>query len=170
MNGPFCIILAIVAALSGCAGHSGSRVMDLPPNPHRGAPRALLNVLQPITRGRHHRIEFALLGAPRYESLRNLIAYRFSILVDGKIFQRIDWVNPRISRYFVWVIPGNFTRKIRNNHITVYVEVCNLAGYTYSGTPLLTEPFTRTSVQLHVSHPVAGGQFGKHFETSYPVL
>lgn len=144
--------------------------MGLPSDPHRGAPRALLSVSQPIIRGRNHRIEFALLGSPRYENLRTLVAYRLSILADGKVFQTLTWANPRISRYFVWTISARYTRNIQNDYIVVHVEVCNLAGYTYSGTPLLTEPFTRAAVSLRVSHPVAGGQFGRHLETSYPVL
>ena len=170
MNGQYAAIFAFLVLLPNCAGHTVHGVMGLPPNPHQGAPRALLNVRQPLIRGRHHRIEFALLGSPRHESLQNPVAYRFSILADRKVYQKLRWANPQVSRYFVWVISADFSRKIRGTYITVYVEVCRLAGYTYSGTPILTKPFTQDSVKLRVSHPVAGDQFGRHLETSYFVL
>lgn len=169
VNDQFAAIFALLVLLSSCAGQTGPGVMGLPPNPHRGAPRALLHVLQPLIRGQHHRIEFALLGSPRYESLRNPVAYRFSVLANWKIYQEISLVNPQVSRYFVWVIPARVTREIRNDYITVRVEVCRLARYTYSGTPLLSEPFTQHTIRVLVSHPVAGGQFG-YSETPYFVL
>ena len=170
VNGLSCIVIAVVAALSGCAGHHDAGVVGLPPNPHRGAPRALLNVSQPVIRGRNHRVEFALLGSPRSPKLQASVAYRFILLADGEIYREISWANPRVSRFFVWIIPARATREIRDDYITVHVEVCNLAGYTYSGTPILTEPFTRDAVRLRVSHPIAGGQFEQHLETPYPVL
>ena len=170
MNGQFATIFALLVLLPTCAGHTSPGIIDLPPNPYRGAPRALLNVRQPLIRGRHHRIEFALLGSPRYENLRNPVAYQFSILADGTVYREIIRANPQISRFHVWFISADFSRKIRGTHITVYVEVYRLAGYTYSGIPILTKPFTRDSVKLRVSHPVAGGQFERHLETSYFVL
>ena len=170
MNAAPCIALAVMAALSGCVRPHSIGVVGLPPNPHRGSPRALLNVSQPIIRGRNHRIELALLGSPRYESLRTQVAYRIAVLADGKVFRTISWANPKISRFFTWTISARYTRNIQSDYITVHVEVCNLAGYTYSGTPLLTEPFTRAAVVLRVSYPVAGGQFDQHHEAPYPVL
>jgi hypothetical protein len=170
VNAPSCVIITIAVVFSGCARPHDNGVMGLPPNPHRGAPRALLNVSQPLIRGRNHQIEFALLGSPHNPKLQATVAYRFSALADGKVFQEISWVNPQVSRYFVWVIPARVTHEIRDNYITIHVEVCNLAGYTYSGTPLLTKPFTQDTVRLRVSHPIAGGQFEQHLETSYPVL
>ena len=170
MNGPFHIALALTAALSGCAGQHGL-AMGLPPTPHRGEPRALLNVSQPLIRGRTHLVEFALLGSPRSPKLQVPVAYQFSILARGRILhQEVAWANPQISRYFVWVIPGSYTYDLQSDYVTVHVEVCNLAGYTYSGTPLLTKPFTRDAVRLRVSHPVAGGQFERHLEAPYPIL
>ncbi len=163
-----CIVIGIVATLAGCAGHQGSGRLGLPPNPHRGPPRAVLNVRQPVIRGRNHRIEFALLGSPRSPKLQRMVAYRFTILADGEIFQEVSWANPQVTRYFLWVIPAHYTREFVGDYIIVHVDVCNLAGYTYSGTPLLTEPFTQDAVRLHVMHPVAGGNFGK--QTAYFVL
>lgn len=171
MNAAPCIILAIVATLSGCTGHRNTGIVGLPPNPHRGAPRAVLNVSQPIIRGRNHLIEFALLGSPRHSELQAPVAYQFTLLIPTKILhQEIAWVNPRVSRFFVWVIPGHYTLGLRSDYLTIHVEVSNLAGYTYSGVPLLTKPFARAVVRLRLSHPVAGGQVGQHFETPYFVL
>ena len=166
MNGGAICLLVV---LSGCAGHSGSGVVGLPSNPHRGAPRAVLNVREPVIRGRNHRIEFALLGSPQYANLRAPVAYRFTILADGTFYQEINWTNPQVSRFFAWTIPARYTRELRDDYITVHVAVCNLAGYTYAGTPLLTEPFTRDAVRLRVSHPVAGGQLDQ-YAAPHPIL
>ncbi len=141
--------------------------MGLPPNPHRGPPRALLNMQKYVVRGQHHRVELALLGSPRYEALRTLVAYRFSLVTsEGILFREVSWVNPTVTRHFVWEIPGRVTLTLPSVTI-IHVEVCNLAGYTYSGTPIISEPFTRTAAPLRVLHTVAGGNLGR---TPYPVL
>ena len=98
-----------------------------------------------------------------------LVAYRFTLLHAGGFYQEVTFANPRISRYYVWMIPARYTRDLKGDYITIHVEVCNFAGYTYSGRPVLTEPFTRDAVRLRVSHPVAGGQLDRT-EAPYPVL
>ena len=167
MNAKTCIVFGIMATLAGCAQHSPDGRLGLPSNPHRGAPRAVLNVSGPVIRGRSHRIEFALLGSPRNPKLQRPVVYRFTLLAEDSFYQELAWANPTVSRYFTWTIPGRFTQQLRGRYLTIHVDVCNLAGYTYSGTPLLTEPFTRDVARLRVMHPVAGGNLGR---TPHPVL
>jgi hypothetical protein len=97
------------------------------------------------------------------------VAYRFSILDGDEIYTEVSWANPQVTRYHSWTIPGRYTQDLTSDHITLHVEVCNLAGYTYSGTPILTEPFARDAVRLKVMHPVAGGNLERQ-KTPHPAL
>ena len=154
------VAILALAAIVACAGHHGE-ITPLPTNPHKGAPRAFINARSPIIRGRPYRVEFVLLGNPRSPKLRAPVAYHFTILADGETYREISWADPQVTRFFRWTIPAHYTRDFKDDYVTIHVEVCNLAGYTYAGTPLMTKPFTRDAVRLRVMHPVAGG---KNFE------
>ncbi len=163
MNGRAYFITSLIAVLTGCA----SGWVDLPPSPHRGPPRAVLHMRGPIVRGAPYTIEFGLLGSPYHKELQHTVVYHLVVWAPGGIYRETTFVNPKVSRYFVWTIPGRYTLKLEGGYILVRVEVSNVAGYTYSGTPLFTKPFTQDVARVPVLHPMAGGQLD---ETSHPAL
>ena len=151
-------LLLLLLSAGACASSRGSQ--SLPSSPHNGPPRAVLIVPKQITRGVAATAKLGILGSPRYESLRGPVAITLSVIDDAGYDQEVAWLNPMIGRLFTWELPAMYTSTFVGAYVTIHVELSSLAGYTYTGKPILTKPFTRVARRIPVRYPVAGGNFG----------
>lgn len=108
-----------------------------------------------IHRGQPYTVELAIVGARFRRALQRPIAVRLSILDGRSATSVVTWGDPRVSRYFKWVVPPYVTADIRYSYATIHVAVHHLSGYTLMGKPILTEPFLWTAERVKVQHPVA---------------
>ena len=165
-NGRLLLSLALVTGLAcGCAGSAGPK-SHIPPSdgPLSGPPRALLRVPPVMQRGQPYKIELAITGACFREALNRPIAVRLTIVDSVSSTSVTSWGDPRVSRYFQWVVPAEVTRDIHVPLASIHIAVHHLAGYTVMGKPILSEPFLWTSTFVKVQHPVAnsGAALGIH--------
>ena len=108
-----------------------------------------------VRRGIPFSIELAIVGARSRSDLRRPIATQLSILDGRSTISVVTWGDPRVGRYFKWVIPAQVTADIRQPYVTIHVAVHHLSGYTLTGKPILTEPFLWAAQVVKVQHPVA---------------
>ncbi len=147
-----CILLLLTI---GCAGSSGRHAQILRRSPLSGPPQVILRTLPIITRGQAFPIEVALVGGKWRQDLRRPVAMVLTILDGRRATSVVTWGDPRVGRYFKWVVPAQVTAGIRYPYITVHIAVHHLSGYTLRGKPILTESFLWAAKRVKVQHPVA---------------
>ena len=150
------IVAILVAFLAGCASAKGPQIARaLERGPLTGPPQPILRVASTMRRGHKFEIELALVGSTRYKELHQPVGVVLSILGTHTSVSTVTWGDPRIFRYFRWVIPALLTQSF-NSQVTIHVAVYHFAGYTLTGSPVLSDkPFLRTSQIVKVQHPIA---------------
>ncbi len=159
-NGGLLPLTLIASLAAGCAVSAGAqRAAALKRGPLSGPPQAILRMSPVMRRAMPYTIELAIVGARSRSDLRRPIAIQLSILDGRSTTSVVTWGDPRVGRYFKWVIPAQVTADIRQPYITIHVAVHHLSGYTLTGKPIFTKPFLWAAQVVKVRHPVAGGDF-----------